>query len=321
MAKKKEMTKEIEEKKEAKNKKRQVQLNLFEEIEEEPTTEESTEQKEKGEEKDTNKVWKVIRMILLIITSPVWFPWKVLFVRKPGNKFSEVSTGKKIFRIVRSPITKTLKLAVFLCIIGLEVLLVYKARYSVLTYNFTKNSVQDYYLSSKGDVNEEYTESLKQAFDHIDDWDLDSKNKMYVVFDSDIMKTTIDAMPEDTTKHFLDRFNDDEDFREDIKDVAKNINGTLSRAVKELPETIDSDELNAILKPITTAGSAVVDYRAILDAAGSLATTAMKDTDMDLTKVDLKPNELDASLAMIINYSQGMSLEEAYFKANEHYKG
>ena len=318
MAKKKETIKE-EKAESKKDKKKQVQLNLFEETTEE--TETIIEEPKENKVEKTNKIWKIIKTILLIITSPIWFPWKVLFVRRPGNKFSEVSTSKKILRIVRSPITKTLKLALYLCIIGLEVLLVYKARYSVLTYTFTKKSVQSYYLNSKEDASDDYTESLKQAFDYIDDWDLDSKNKMYVVFDSDIMKTTINSLPEDTSKHFLDRFNDDEEFRSDIKDVAKNINDTLSRAVKELPETIESDELNSVLKPITTVGSAAVDYRVVLDAAGTFATTAMKETDMDITKVDLKPNELDASLAMIINYSQGMSLEEAYFKANEKYKG
>ena len=194
-------------------------------------------------EKSSNKVLKVIKMILLIITAPIWFPWKVLFVRKESKKFKNVSTPKKVFRILRSPITKPLKFMIFLTIIGIELVLVYKVRYSPVTYTFTRASVHNYYLkgdTSKNklmgipsvkavDVNDYYDE-LKIAFNYIDKWDLDSKNKMYVVLDADITKIGFKYMDRKSVEHVLNRFNTDEQFREDIKYIAKNVNKIISRA-------------------------------------------------------------------------------------------
>ncbi len=283
--------------------------------EKEKTTEEieNTEsQKEMGE-----KILGTLKTIFLAITSVIWFPWKVLFVKKEGNKFKDVSTGKKIFRIVRAPITKTIKFAIYLCIIGLEVLVVYKLRYSSLTYPLTRSSVQNHYLSAaKDDTSPEYKESLKQAFAHIDEWDLDSKNKMYVIFDSDIMKMTFQYTSEESLKHILDKFNDDEEFREDLHYTAQNIDSVLSRAIKEFPETLDDEELEAILEPITTVGS-TFDYRMALDLAGSVSDMLMTDEDIEEGSLTFSFEEIDLSLDVINNYARGMSLEEAYYRVND----
>lgn len=262
------------------------------------------------------KILKVLKTILLALTSPVWFPWKVLFVRKEGNKFSDVSTGKKVFRLLRSPITKTLKMALFLCIIGIEVLLIYKVRYSIMTYPLTRNAAREHYL--KDELPEDYSKELSTAFDHIDDWDLDSKNKMYVILDSEIVKMSLEHTDDYTAKELFAKFNEDTEFREDVRYATKNINEILSRAVKELPSTLDADELNVILEPLATVGSSTVDYKVALDVLGATVKTYAKEEGLDDEKIKVDSQTLDSSLDMIINYSKGMSLKEAYYKSEEN---
>lgn len=268
----------------------------------------------KDEKKDIwERVIKVVKLIFLGVTSPLWFPWKVLFVRKNGHKFKDVSTNIKIFRIVRFPITKPIKFLLYLFIIGLEVLLVYKARYSILGYPLTKSAVENYYFTASEDKSEEYKESLKKAFDHLDDWDIDTKNKMYVIFDSEIVKRSFMGLPDETTEHVLARFSEDESFREDIEDVVSNVDNIVSRAIKEIPTLTGGEEASTILKPITSLGSAA-DYRAILDAAGLVMDSLVVESDLKEYGVPVSKEEIDTSLELIINYSQGMSLEEAYHK-------
>lgn len=271
---------------------------------------------EVGHETTRAKILKVLKTILLAITSPVWFPWKVLFVRKKGNKFSDVSTGKKIFRLVRSPITKTLKLALFLCIIGIEVLLIYKVRYSIMTYPLTRSSAREHYL--KDELPEDYSKELSTAFDHIDDWDLDSKNKMYVILDSEIVKMSLEHTDDNTAKDLFNKFNENAEFREDVRYATKNINDILSRAVKELPSSLDSDELNTVLEPLATVGSSTIDYKVALDVLGATVKTYAKEEGLDDEKIKVDSQTLDSTIDMIINYSKGMSLKEAYYKSEEN---
>lgn len=91
-----------------------------------------------------------------------------------------MSTSKKIFRILRSSITKPLKLLIFFVIVGIEIVCLYKIRYSPLTYTFTRMSIHNYYL--KGETNtkligiprvnaasiNEYADEIKIAFEYID---------------------------------------------------------------------------------------------------------------------------------------------------------
>lgn len=294
-------------------------------VEENEITEER--KNEEIEEKKSNKVLKVIKIILLAITSPVWFPWKVLFVRKESKKFRNVSTPKKIFRIVRSPITKPLKFMIFLMIIGIELVLVYKVRYSPVTYTFTRASVHNYYL--KGETNNklmgipsvnaadvrDYHDELKMSFDYIDEWDLDSKNKMYVVLDADITKIGFKYMDHKSIEHVLNKFNTDQQFREDVKYIAKNVNKIISRAVKEFPEAVPYyEDFNIILVPATKAVSAGVDYRAILDIFGVAANTVISEGDINESyEADDEMIEMiDASIDMVIRFSKGASIKEAY---------
>lgn len=315
---KKSETKKIEVK--PKNKKDMNMLKL-EEVEEVTIEEKET-------DKVSNRVLKVIKMIFLIITSPVWFPWKVLFVRKESKKFRNVSTPKKIFRIVRSPITKPLKFMIFLMIIGIELVLVYKVRYSPVTYTLTRASVHNYYLKGETSSNKlmgipsvkaadvgDYHDELKTAFDYIDEWDLDSKNKMYVVLDADITKIGFKYMDHKSIEHVLNKFNNDQQFREDVKYIAKNVNKIISRAVKEFPDAVPYyEDFNIILVPATKAVSAGVDYRAILDIFGVAANTVISEGDINEScEADDEMIEMiDASIDMVIRFSKGASIKEAY---------
>lgn len=274
-------------------------------------------------------------MIFLIITSPVWFPWKVLFVRKESKKFRNVSTPKKVFRILRSPITKPLKFMVFLVIIGIEIIVVYKVRYSPVTYTITRASVHNYYLKGENkkmmgltNVNaasvELYYDELKEAFSYIDSWDLDSKNKMYVVLDADITKIGFKYMDRRSIEHVLNRFNTDETFREDVKYIAKNVNKIISRAVKEFPEAVPYRDFDFILIPVSKAVSTGVDYRAILDIFGSSARQVLNDprfeTNDNYEADDEMIEMIDASIDMVVRFSKGASIREAYDFINKNYQ-
>ncbi len=282
-----------------------------EKIEEDSTLEKTI--KDERESRDT-RIGNFLKKLFLIITSPIWFPWKVLFIKKPGNKFADITGTKKLFRALRAPITKTLKFIVYVCIITLEILVVYKIRYSILTYPITKKSVQNYYLNSE-DKPEEYKESLKRAFDHIDDWDLAAKNKMYVIFDSDIVKDAFLYTSDDTLQYVVEKFNDDETFREDLEYTATNIEQIAARAIKEIPDSLEIEEINVALKPIANVGSVAVDYRAALDVLGAFGDFILIEEDMKAGGIDMTDEEIDRSLEMFTNFARGMSLEEAYYKA------
>lgn len=287
---------------------------------------------EEKENVKNNRVLTIIKWIFIIITSPVWFPWKVLFVRKEHKKFKNVSTPIKVFRIVRSPITKPLKLMIFLMIIGIEVIVVYKVRYSPVTYTFTRSSVYNYYLKGENkklmgidNVNaasvEYYHDELKEAFSYIDSWDLDSKNKMYVVLDADITKIGFKYMDRRSIEHVLNKFNSDPEFREDVRYIAKNVNKIISRAIKEFPETVPYDDFDFILIPVSKAASVGVDYRVILDIFGSSAKQVINDYEVnDNYEADDETIEMiDASIDMVVRFSKGSSIREAYDFINQNY--
>lgn len=275
-------------------------------------TELTTTENTKEEQTIFKTIVKIIKKIFIIITSVVWFPWKVLFIKKEGNRLKDIDGAKKVFRIVRAPFTKTLKFLIFLAIIGLEILIVYKIRYSILSYPLTKSSVENYYLSNEK-MNEEEKESLREMFSHVDDWDLDSKNKAYVIFDTKLIKTGFQQIDSATRDLFIDKFNDDEDFREDVHYLTKNVDHILSRAIKELPKSIDDDSLNAVIAPLTNVGASAIDYRAALDILGTVSDTLMKDGTISDIDIELDEKELDSTMDMLIKYAQGMSLEEAYY--------
>lgn len=271
--------------------------------------------------KTENKILAVLKKVLLIITSPIWFPWKLLFVRKPGQKFSEVSDKEKTFRLLRSPITKPLKLLVYLFIILVEVLVVYKVRFSPLTFPLTRNSVRDHYLTPNELIEEHpiTADELTTAFEYIDTWDLDTKNKMYVIFDASIVKWAFRYASYDTTTYILHKFNTDEVFRNDIHYIVENINSIFSRAIRELPSELSADEFDFILNPLATIGSTVTDYRAVLDLTGPMGTTATEKYNLREHGTNFAPTDINKTLAMIIDFSKGTSLSAALDAAyNRH---
>lgn len=258
------------------------------------------------------KIWNVIKIIFLVITSPIWFPWKVLFVKKEGNKFHEVDEKTRTFRIIRAPLTKTLKFIVFIFIILLEVLIVHKVRYSVITYPLTKNAVIDYYLNENRvdieGIDEDYRDDFKTAFDYIDSWSLDEKNKMNVILDSDCTKLAIKYTNNETLSYILTKFNTDAAFREEVRNFVKDINQTISRLIKEIPES-DFDKLNNFLNPIITVGSWAIDYAGALDIGDAVFKWAIDEYHWQEKSLNATPNTIDKAIKTGIDYTNGMSYQ------------
>ncbi len=271
------------------------------------------------ENKQVNKTLEIIKKVFIILTSPIWFPWKLLFFRRKGRKFNEVNISTKVFRILRSPITKTLKFALFIGIIGLEIILLYKVRYSPVTYPITRSSVHNYYLngnsntteSSKYNTIENYKDDFKQIFGYIDKWDLNTKNKMYVVFDSDAAKIFFKYTDDKTVSYILNKFNNDEQFRENIKFIATNINNILSRIVRELPSE-SFNELEVLLGPIANIGSFATDYTVALDIAGRLGKWVIGEDNIQEKSITLEPSSLEQCIQVIIDFSKGEPLSNLF---------
>lgn len=257
------------------------------------------------------KIWRVIKIILLVITAPIWGPWKLLFFRKEGRKFSEVDSKTQTLRLVRSPITKPLKFVLFLAIIFLEVLIVHKVRYSVLTYPLTKNAVVNYYLNENRveleGIDDNYKESFQTAFDYIDEWSLDEKNKMNVILDSDVVKDSLKYATNETISYALNKFNNDEAFRENVRLVVKNINSTITRFINEIPRD-DFDRLNNFLKPIISVGSWAIDYAGALDIGGAVFNWSIGEYNIKEKSLNAKPEDIEKSIKTMVDYSNGASL-------------
>ncbi|MCH5166535.1 MAG: hypothetical protein J1F35_01455 [Erysipelotrichales bacterium] len=299
-------------------------------IKEEKTKKEEVIEEKVVKEKKRITPLYIIKLILLIITSPIWFPWKVLFVRRPGKKFKDVSIPKKIFRILRAPITKTIKFALFLFIIAIEISLLYKVRYSPVTYTITRSSVHNYYLqgeSSKqllGLVDNVYASNLnlhydefKEAFDNIDTWSLGTKNKMYVILDADVTKIMVKYIGDSYVSYILTEFNTNESFRNDIEYIVKNINKILTRFVRELPEALPYEDLDVITKPLASAGSVTVDYKVALDALGTIVKSYENEFEEDTTSVIQKDEKemINLFIKMVVDFGKGKTIAQVYEEA------
>lgn len=257
-------------------------------------------------------IWKVIKIILLVITAPVWGPWKLLFVRKEGRKFNEVDSKTKTLRLIRSPFTKTFKFIVFVGIIFLEILIIHKVRYSVVTYPLTKNAVVNYYLNENRveleGMDENYKDLFQTAFDYIDEWSLDEKNKMNVILNSDVVKDSLKYATNDTISYVLNKFNTDEGFRENVRNVVKNINSIVTRFINEIPRD-DFDRLNTFLKPIISVGSWAIDYAGALDIGGAVFNWAIGEYNIQEKSLNAKPEDIEKSIKTMVDYSNGSSLQ------------
>lgn len=278
-----------------------------------------TNSEDKHQDNIFEKVLKVIKLILLIITSPIWFPWKLLFVRKEGNKFNEVDPKTQMFRIIRSPFTKTLKFIVFIFVILLEVLLVYKIRYSPITYPLTRNSVRGYYLNENRinieGADENYKDEFEIALDYIDTWELNEKNKMNVILDSDIVKNSLKYTDNETISYILTKFNNDAEFREDVRNFVKNINSTITRFINELPEN-EFNRLNNFLGPIITVSSWAIDYAGALDIGGAVFNWAVNRYNIGEKSLHATPANIEKAIKTGIDYTNGKSLNtvKSYWK-------
>lgn len=267
---------------------------------------------EKHQDSILDKILNVIKKILLVITSPIWFPWKVLFFKKEGNKFNEVDSKTQMFRIIRSPLTKTLKFIVFIFVILLEVLLVYKIRYSPITYPITRNSVRGYYLNENRmdieGVDENYKSDFEVALDYIDTWDLDEKNKMNVILDSDLVKQSLKYTDNKTISYILTKFNNDAEFRENVRIFVKNINSTITRFINEIPEK-EFNELNNFLGPIITVSSWAIDYAGALDIGGAVFNWAIPRYNIGEKSLNATPANIEKAIKTGLDYMNGKSLE------------
>ncbi len=270
-----------------------------------------------------NKIGHIILKIFIIITSPIWFFWKLLFVRKPENKFKNVSTSKKVFRLVRAPITLPLKFICFAFIISIELLIIYKVRYSPLTYHFTRNSVYNYYVKETNTVEEllgitpvyaanidNHREEFKKAFAYIDEWDLNAKNKMYVILDSDFIKYALKEIDSRNVSYILNRFNTDAEFRARVSRSCKNVNNFMHRFIRELGEYIDLSIFNFLFESVANLTSLNLDYRQVLDILGTAYKLAFNSSDYNGKETYTPEYCLDMAMDFIEVYSDGKSLKE-----------
>ncbi len=278
------------------------------------------------------KIVNFLKKVLIIITMPIWWVWKILFVRKPEKKFKNMPLKIKVFRIIRGFITKPLKFGLFLTIIGLEILVVYKVRFSVLTYPLTRSSVHTFYLK-KANTTEKllgiqpvlaadfnnHKEDFKTAFSYIDKWELDAKNKMYVILDSEVMKLAFIYGSEETVSYFLNRFNNDSVFREDFKLAVLNINKNLARLIKEFPEVANFTEFDAIFSYAAEISSYAVDYATILNIVGPFCRMGLKQYKVPVNSLEFPEKQLDILIESVTLFSKGMPLAETRDYINEKY--
>lgn len=304
-------------------KKQENIVKVEKEVTEEKKIEIKSEDIKDNVEKKRITIGYVIKLILLVITSPIWFPWKILFVRRKGRKFHEVSTPIKVFRILRSPFTKPLKFALFVFILVVEISLINKIRYSPITYTITRSSVHSYYLKENNNKKllslseevyaielEKHHDEFKTAFDHIDEWPLTEKNKMYVILDSKAVKYVFKYAADEDITYLLTRFNTDENLRTDIKNLVKNINKLISRGLGEVNSLLseESIEVKILIEPFTTL-SKTFDYTVFLNTVGNMIEIVESQSNPSTMKPN-RQDDLEYMIDTVIKYSKGATLKE-----------
>ncbi len=242
-----------------------------------------------------DNIKKVVLAILKWGTSPIWFPWKVLFVRKPGKKFNEVDTKIKTFRVVRSPITMPLKFLLYVFIILVEVLIVYNVK-TLLSTPFVRDNVQKYYISNNTkDLDKSQKEKLEakyeEMFSKIDKMPSKAKKNFYAVMDSSVVKTVFKNADAEVQEHLLDRFNNEEDVRKSIEYSAQNMNTLIP---KYISGSIDEDDTPAGLAVALT--SKTIDTNLILDIAGSFMNNKSLCPDCQNLGDELTTKEIDEGI-------------------------
>lgn len=241
------------------------------------------------------KIKKICLNVLKWITSPIWFPWKVLFVRKPEKKFKVVDRKTQIFRLVRSPITKPLKFIVFLLVMVLEVSIVYKAK-NFLGAPLIRSNVHNYYMNELlNEIDEtkrdEFASKYETMFEKVDEMSVQAKNNFYAIMDSDAFKVVLSSAKPEVTEYVLDKFNEDEKTRDIIEYNVKNMNTIIPKYIKEFlsdtecapnnPDLSDSiavpaggncEEITSTpaYATILSLSSRTVDTNMLLDVAGAV---------------------------------------------------
>lgn len=241
------------------------------------------------------KIKKICLNVLKWVTSPIWFPWKVLFVRKPEKKFKVVDRKTQIFRLVRSPITKPLKFIVFLLVMVLEVSSVYKAK-NFLGAPFIRSNVHNYYMNELlDDMDEskrnEFASKYDDMFQKVDEMSVQAKNNFYAIMDSDVFKAVLSSAKPEVTEYVLDKFNEDEKTRDIIEYNVKNMNTIIPKYINEFLSDTEcvpknSDLGDDIARPvdgnceeitstplyatILSLSSRTIDTNMLLDLAGTV---------------------------------------------------
>ncbi len=251
------------------------------------------------EENIKNNIWLIIKNILKWITSPIWFPWKILFVRKETKKFESVNTPTKIFRILRSPITIPLKFILYLVIIILEISLIYQIKNFAIA-PFVRNDVKDYYITNN---NLEY----ETMFNIVDDQNIVTKNNFYTVMDSTLIKRVISEIPEDALSNLITTFNNDLKFQEAILHNIENINTVIPNIIKSNVEY--NENLEALLYL-----PALADTSLILDTANTVFELATTNIDEPIfSYIDVKMTNKAITLLKVYhsnNYDFTWCMEE-----------
>ncbi len=225
-----------------------------------------------------NIVWKVIKTILKWLTSPIWFPWKVLFIRKEEKKFKNVSAGTKIFRLLRSPITKTLKFLVFILILLVELSIVYKVM-NFITAPLVRANVQEFYL-------DEDVDAYNDMFDVIDEQEMVVKNNFYSILDSDVVKTSLTNIDDDAELYLIQSFNEDDIFQEAILYNVENLNEVIPNIIESYDDNLDNAPL--FLIPV------VADTNMILDSIDGVFNILIEEEGTDIF------NEIDINSAEVL---------------------
>lgn len=247
-------------------------------------------------------IGKILKIIFLTITIPFWGPWKLLYGFKKGEE--------KSYSLL--PLVNTLKFVVFLMLIILELFAFHKVLYSPITYPFTRNFVRNYYLNGSileaEGIDKNKIDSFETMLGYIDEWEIEEKNKMSVILNSDFMKDVLKYTDNTTIYYVLDKFNNDEVFRDDLKAFIKNIDKNLTRFIKEIPDE-ELERLNTFLNPIIAVGSWAIDYAGALNIGGAVFDWAVNKYNIAEKSLHVNSFDLEKGIKTGNDFNDGASLE------------
>ncbi len=245
---------------------------------------------------------KILKIAFLTITIPFWGPWKLLYGFKKKQKES----------YALKPLVNTLKFFVFLIIIVLEFFAFHKVLYSPLTYPITRNSVRSYYLNGSKleleGIDKDKVDDFDKMLSYIDTWELDEKNKMNVILNSNLMKDVLKYTDNTTIYYIIDKFNNEESFRNDLKTFIKNIDKNLSRFIKEIPDK-DMERLNTFLNPIIAVSSWAIDYAGALNIGGAVFDWAVDKYSIREKSLSVSGTDLEKGIKTGKDFDKGASLK------------